>query len=151
MAVSPDGKALAIRCEDGLHVLDLATGRKRAVSLERVVVRQTPRGAAEARRYDDKTRGAAFSPDGKLLAAWGFYGLKFFDAPDDYKLVRSNLIKSSSDISPSCLAFSLDSKMYATGDSLGKLTLFDSATGNTLRSVILAGDGSTPHAFVPAQ
>jgi WD40 repeat protein len=137
MALSPHGTEFAVRCSDGLRLYDLGTGEKRVLSPEQFEVKQTPRGVETSGRGDEKSRGAAFSPDGTLLAAWGDYGIKFFGASHDFKLQRSVPYSYVN-----CFAFSPDGKMYATGDRHGKLTLFDTATGNELRSAVLRGGGA---------
>jgi WD40 repeat protein len=68
------------------------------------------------------------------MAAWGEYGLKFFDMSDGCTLCRS--------VSGwfRCFVFSPDGKTYATGDANGNVTIWDTAKGNEIRSVLLEGE-----------
>ena len=87
-------------------------------------------------RGGEMTRQIAFALDGSLLAALGDYGLKFFDAANEYKLLRSTPYRNET-----CIAFSADGKTYATGDALGVVALFDTATDQVIRRSALIGGG----------
>jgi WD40 repeat protein len=133
LAISPDGDTLAVRCQEGLRSYSVRTGEEHVLLPEFVEFKHLPNGGWGMTTHGgERTIGIAFSPDGKILAAWGDHGLKFFDMTQGGKLQRS-----VPDRSILCLAFAPDGKTYATGDNTGKLTIFDVATGNELRSTTI--------------
>jgi RNA polymerase sigma factor (sigma-70 family) len=112
VALSPDGKTLALGRGSAVHLHDLATGR-------------------EARRLAEpavaETQGLAFSPDGKTLAS-GHGGTQVLLWDLAAGKVRTRIAARHN--RSGLLAFSPDGKTLATGDTLDKtVRLFDVATG----------------------
>lgn len=135
---SLDGDIIAVRRPKGLHMCSLGTGQEQRINLDEYV--EIPFGPEQKTtiRHKAATIGIDFSPDGRLLAAWGGYGLRFFDKSHGWKLQRA-----VADRTINCLAFSPDGKTYATGDQQGKLAIWDTATGKEVRSTELNGRIST--------
>ena len=111
VALSPDGKALALGQGDVIQFHDLVTGKE---------LRQLKSPSGD-------TRGIAFSPDGKVLAS-GHQGntVLLWDLASGKVLTRLPAKHNRSTL----LLFSPDGKTLATGDTLDPLVrLFDVATG----------------------
>lgn len=126
-AIAPDGTHCVIPCNDGLRLYDLDHGKHRILMSAPTVETQT-----------------AYSPDGKYLAIWGYNGLKLADVSNDYKVIRY----SNPTATPmSSLAFSPDSKRYATGDWRGGIRIYDTVTGRLLKSAIFKRGGDKPPTF----
>jgi WD40 repeat protein len=134
--LSPDGDTVAIRCQEGLRLYSLRTGSERVLLPEYFEIHRTANGYGTKSRSGDSTYGVSFSPDGKLLAGWGEYGLKFFDMSNDCELSRT-----VADRSIRVFVFSPDGKSYATGHSDGKVALWDVATGSEIRFILFRGNG----------
>jgi WD40 repeat protein len=133
MAFSPNGENIALRCKAGLYVYNIATGAMQPVLPEYLEVHKRNGGwLGHTEIVGDETRGVTYSPDGRLLAAWGNYGLKLFDT-----LVGCNLWRSDTGRAVSSFAFSPDGKTYATGDHRGKVTISDIVSGKKIRSTVL--------------
>ena len=132
VAIAPDSDTVAMRCNEGLSVFSILTGKEQAVLPEQFEVTRHANGGYGIRSSGPHTIGARFSPDGKLLAAWGDYGVKLFDMSQGGKLQSA-----VSERGILCLSFSPGGKTYATGDYYGKVTIRDTATGNELRSRII--------------
>jgi RNA polymerase sigma factor (sigma-70 family) len=139
LTFTPDGKALAVTSEGKVvHLLDVARGTLiRSFAHQNVVY------------------AAAFSPDGRLLAAGGYdssgttYFARLWEVASGKELRRCGGIKGGI----RTLAFSPDGATLAGGGDDGKLRLWDVATGKTrrlfpadgrrIRSVAFAPDGRT--------
>jgi RNA polymerase sigma factor (sigma-70 family) len=111
VALSPDGKTVAVGQDATVHFYDLATGR-------------------EVRRLEGtvgETQGLAFSPDGKSLASGhGGRQVLLWDLAGGKIRARLPARHNRSGL----LAFSPDGKTLATGDTLNAvLRLFDVTTG----------------------
>ena len=141
LALSADNDTLTFRCQEGLHVCSISTGEVRALLPEYFEVIRTATGYG-TKSGGNPTRGISFSPDGNILAAWGAYGLKFFDMSQDRKLQRNQ-----PKLFLSCLAFSPDGKTYITADDQGIVTLWDTAAGTKIRSARLRNGGAGPPTF----
>jgi WD40 repeat protein len=128
--ISPDNDTLAMKCREGLCLYSIATGVTQVILPEEVAITRTNTGWATS-RAGHTTSGIAFSPDGKVLAAWGSYGLKFFDMAQGCKLQRAPPDQIL------CFEYSPDGKTYATGDWNGKVAIYDVATGKEIRAAIL--------------
>lgn len=129
LALSPDNHTLVMRCNEGLHIYHLDTGKEQVLISECIEVIRSATGWGTKGRTGDSTFGIEFTKDGQHLYAWGEYGLKVFDMSQSRKLIRSDPT-----LRLSCLTFSPDGKTYATGDTKGNVTLWDTATGNKIRS-----------------
>ena len=81
-----------------------------------------------------REEGLAFSLDGKLLAAWGTYGLKLYSLTNGRALYRE-----VNDRTLRCFAFFLDSRSYVTGHSKGRVVRWDVVTGNEIQSITISG------------
>jgi WD40 repeat protein len=110
-AVSPDGRWLAVRGEEGLQVRDLADGR---LAFEEPAL--------------SYPYALAFSPDGKRLAATPPYGgergehcIDFWEAGTWRRLPSFN----PGIVSPKALAFSPNGMLVAAGGFNGKVALWD--------------------------
>jgi WD40 repeat protein len=132
IALSASGETVAVRCNEGLRLYDIATGNEQVLLPEYFEIRRSAKGWGTSSR-GPRTFGVAFSIDGKLLAAWGEYGLKFYDMSDDAKLP-----KQVTDQRFSQLVFSPDGKTFATGDGKGRIAIWDIATQQEIRSTVLA-------------
>ncbi len=127
---SPDNDTLAMRCEEGLRLFSIGTGEENVILPEFIEITRTGTGWG-TKTDGTSTFGIKFSPDGQLLAAWGTYGLKFFEMAQGCELKRATVGRIS------CFEFSPDGKTYATGDWNGKVAIYDTATGRELRSTTL--------------
>ena len=134
-AMSADGEKVAIAEREALKVYSVSTGEGKIVSPDKFRVEIKYGNKSIGCSYHDNTRDLSFSPDGKYLAAWGIYGVRILDLSDDCKVHWSSTYST-----PLCVEFSPDGKVFAIGDSEGKLALYDTATGKELRSVSLAGN-----------
>ncbi|HWY86056.1 MAG TPA: protein kinase, partial [Gemmataceae bacterium] len=86
---------------------------------------------------------AAFTPDGKLLATCSGilnsqeHAVKFWQVATGQETFRLSL-----GAPPSGLAFSADGRFLATGDSVGKLTVWDLATRKAVKQEALGKEGN---------
>jgi hypothetical protein len=131
---SPDGDKIAFRCREGLRLYRMSAKSEEVLLPEFFEVTRTATGWGEKTRGGEATRGIEFTPDGNLLAAWGDYGLKFFDAKHGFHLKSSD-----SKARFNCFAFAPDGKTYATGDSDAAVIIWDTQTQSQLKSVVLNG------------
>ncbi len=184
VAFSPDGRTVATRQGDAIHLSDAATGKQlRKIALPTANPRSitqwltlSPDGKTLAITSDGKTiqlididKGtvlrslahqhvvfaAAFSPDGRLLAAGGYdsegntYFARIWQVAGGKELRRCN----SGAGGIRTLAFSPDGTILAGGGDDGRLRLWEAASGKEkrvfpadgrgLRSVAYAPDGRT--------
>jgi WD40 repeat protein len=131
--LSSDGDTIAVLCQEGLRLYSLSTGTEQVILPENFKVERYDNGGYGTSHSGHSTYGAQFSPDGKLLVAWGSYGLKVFNMSAGCTLLRTEPNLSISD-----LTFSPDGNIYATGDSNGTVALRDVATGKQIRSTVLS-------------
>ena len=89
VALSSDGHSVAASNVEGLRICSIRTGKTRVLLPEFYEVRRIDRGTVVKSNPRETTFAMTFSPDGKLLAAWGGYGTKFFDMPSGGELQRS--------------------------------------------------------------
>ena len=136
-AFSPDGRLLAVNVQGPsleshgeIKVWDAATGHE-------VFACQYTRGHS--------VRAAAFSPDGKRLAACGTRGIRIWDLASRESPVTW---PSDSDFGY-CLAFSPNGKRLAMGGAEGLAELWDTATGQKVQSFEGTSDQSTPWPLFP--
>jgi dipeptidyl aminopeptidase/acylaminoacyl peptidase len=128
ISFSPDGKALAVACQDeAADIWEVATGK---------LLRRCPCPTFQIgdRKYPARVYSLAYSPDGKLLAGGNHDGTVFLWDPTDDKVLRSWRIQGGS----RNLAFSPDGKLLASlGGKANEATvcLSDPATGKEIRQI----------------
>jgi WD40 repeat protein len=140
IALSPDGRFLAVQHQYlGLRLWDTSTLKPIAPDVEDVP-------------YNG---GFAFTPEGNILASWGYKVVQFWEMPSG-KLLRKSWRKEMA----GPVAFSPDGTVLATGSAdTSKVTLANAKTGEVLRvlqeedkfdnsyrwvrSVVFAPDGQT--------
>jgi WD40 repeat protein len=124
MALSPDGKLLALGIEDGpLAVVDAATLKPR-------VTLMTEKKA--------RPECLAFSPDSDLLAAGTFAGFWL-----TWQMPAARALQNVNAEGPvDALSFSPDGRSLATFSIIGGVGRWDPRTGNRLAKIPLSGPGS---------
>jgi WD40 repeat protein/uncharacterized caspase-like protein len=126
--ISPDNKWLATTVKDGqggLKVWDLSSGR-----LARTI------------RDEGYYERASYSPDGRLIAVWD-QQFRMFDAVSGRRLWEIEWPDHPIGKQP---VFSPDSRLIATADESSDVTLWEAASGRTVRT--LAGNPGTPSSIV---
>jgi WD40 repeat protein len=129
LAFSPDEKSLAIGTTKGARICSMTRRDSESPSPAGVKTLSEPDSKAKTLGIADQTRGLAYSPNGKQLAAWGVAGLHFYDASNN-QFLKTTIHYTTT----LCMAFSPDGKTYAVGDSEGNLTVFEEGTDKKLRS-----------------
>ncbi len=99
-----------------------------------------PQGA-RLRLGDGSISGIAFMPDGKNLAVSTAIGVYMFQTGTLEQVWSSPIVTGAA-----CLAASLDGKILATGNYDGTVTLWDTATGDLLRTLTGNNPDSTGNA-----
>jgi WD40 repeat protein/serine/threonine protein kinase len=118
---SPDGRLLAVNVDTMAHSMPLFKVWDAATGHEVFTCRYTPGLTMWA---------AAFSPDGKRLAACGTQGIRIWDLAS-----RETPITWPSDSDfGNCLAFSPDGKRLAMGGVEGMAELWDTASGQKVQN-----------------
>jgi len=118
LAISPDGKLVALGRWNTVPVLQIKTGR-------------------QIYELTDIARWVDFSPDGKTLAAApGLPAVRLYDSANGEKLADFDL-KS---LEPTCLHFSPNGKEIAVGVSDGCIRLLAADLSRQLRSVEVSAD-----------
>lgn len=173
LAVSPDGKTLALNDGTSSVLVDLATKKPvwKVAEAQGGAIAFSPDGKlvisgggfqAASRHFQvldaatgavikkvaitgEKVHALSFSPDGKLLAV-GAAGAKLVELFDTTTWAVSKTIATADKSAPRC-AFSPDGKTLAVGDKEGTLTLFDVAAGTKLAAATKPGHFG---AFTPA-
>jgi RNA polymerase sigma factor (sigma-70 family) len=121
LAFSSDGKSLSTCAENKVRVWDTATGKE---------IRQFIAG------HMDRIEPVAFAPNGKWVAGWGPEGLILvYDLATGEEIQRFDEPRP-----PSCLAFSLDSRSLAWGDSDCGIVLLEVAA-NQIRHRLVGHRG----------
>ena len=87
--ISPDGSMVVVLRNSGLRIYDIATGVKRSLLTDYFEVTRFPGGWGT--KGARSTWSFSISPDGNVIAAWGSYGIKFFDMWHDLKFLRAAL------------------------------------------------------------
>lgn len=127
VAISPDGRVLAIGQANRLLLHDVASGKPLA-ALADPTLAKLPAAASPAAQLD-MVQSLAFAPDGKTLAAGGFQELVLWD-------VASRTVKARMGEMPDripALDFSADGKWLAAASGgpteEAELRLFDASSG----------------------
>ena len=115
-AISPDGRLLAMNSQP-LSVWEISTGKKRF----------------EVNSLLD-AEGAAFSPDGRSLAAWDGQGNILAVDVRLGTTIRRMQLASGAEVPTLTVAFSAGGKRLAAGDHEGSITVWDLASGDVLSS-----------------
>lgn len=133
LSLSHDGQVVATVTEQGLRVSSVNSEKQILIPAAKFDVKFSHSG--ERVNFDVRytIRGIAFSPDSKYLAAWGQFGVRLFDVSNSYALFGRRTKNTIF-----CLAFSPDGKTYATGGDRGDLAIWDTGTGEELRSIRLS-------------
>ncbi|MHB2015634.1 MAG: WD40 repeat domain-containing protein [Candidatus Xenobia bacterium] len=118
IALSPDGKLLAVEQKNTVELLDMANGKPKTT------LTQEPKA-------DDTTAvsAVAWSPDGSTLASASAAEVKLWNARD------GSLLQTLQTVNVSGLAFSRDSKMLATPDRDKQMRVWDVKTGKVLATL----------------
>jgi WD40 repeat protein len=124
IAISPDGRTLAIGTQSDLWSGDLAQG-----GITKIFDVQTGRELAAL--PESGGRAAAFSPDGKWLATghWHGWGVKLWDS-ETWKLSRSIRIRT-----PFTVRFSSDSQQLLIATKFNEVVLHDLSRPGSLRDL----------------
>jgi RNA polymerase sigma factor (sigma-70 family) len=159
VAISPDGKTLAVGMDNVITLHDLASGRELRKSTspigetsglafapdgktlasghtkgEAVLLWDVARGEVRARlaATENNSRLLAFSPDGKLLAAGDVDDsvIRLFDTAKGRELRQLKQASSVRD-----LAFSPDGALLASGSGDGVIRLWDPGKGEVVRTL----------------
>lgn len=154
MAYSPNGRVLAAACPERyahdpdrnsfVYFWDAATGKQ----LRRLHVAGPP-GMASSQIY-----AIAFSPDGKLLASRDSDKVRFWDVATGTQFRALNLDPAGwSGSIPNSISFSPDGRTLAVPQrpphQLGRITLFEVASGKELRNLPSACQDVRTAAFSP--
>jgi WD40 repeat protein len=134
-AFASDGRALAILSGDTVSLRDLSAGRSAG----------RPAGALRA---NDFVWSAAFSPDGRLLAAGYFGGVVLLWDLRTQRVIEKPLTAHTA--TASTLAFSPDGRLLATGGWDSSVRLWDVATHRQIGTSLTGHQGHiTSLAFSP--
>ena len=134
MEFSPDGCSVVLRCGKGLYMHDLCTHVDRVVLPEGI----GPKGEVTY-GAGDRTLEVTFSPDGRLLAAVGEYGVRLLDSKT-WQQVGEEFCRQR----VTAVAFAPDGKTLVTGNCRGKVIFWEVATRRQLRTVAMHGKSRTP-------
>ncbi len=134
---SPDGKQIAVSSSTGVRIYD-------AISLEELGQLAT----------DDWIPSLAYSPDGKVIAAWypdgsvGLWNVKTMQLVQTLNAGGEGAIRFIAD-GLSNVTFSSDGKILASGRGDGSIHFWDAATGELLRSIKGTDNSIESIAFSP--
>lgn len=133
MAFSPDGKTLVVVESADIIILDVSTGKKLHT------FQMYSGDTADSGSVDS----AALSPDGKTLATTDKTTTKLWDVLTGRELHTLQVSNATA------LAFSVDGKTLATGNSNGTVKLWDVSTGRELQTLKGHSDHIYSIAFSP--
>jgi WD40 repeat protein len=125
--LSPDGKKLAVRTYQNVHLLNAVTGEE----LRRMPCQIGPVG------HTLETQTIAFAPNGKVLASTDNGNVRLWETVTGTSI---GLLQTTRDKAVA-VAFSRDGRTVAAGGSAGALYLWDALSGKLLHA--LDGVGTT--------
>ncbi len=130
LAFSPDGTKLAIAHQQLIHLIDVRTGHELDLLTE-------PK--------DRNVSAMAVSPDGKTVALGGSDGIRLWNTDTDKILIMPfTEISLSMMFQISTIIFSRDGKKLVSGDSQGKVQIWNAETGEELTNFLIGDEIEEP-------